>query len=123
MTQLRRELQESLFYDKALAVDEDATEIRLRPGGGRLPGADRLPVASAAKAIPAGPPGVAQPTPRDGGPSSWKEDSWRSPFKGAQLLDWYCAFHMYRVGFLPSCSCSFADLLGPRLLLPVYASE
>ncbi len=79
---LCRELQESLFYDKAAAVDEDAGEIRLRPGGGRLPGADRLPAASAAKAIPTGPPGVAQPPPRDGGPSSWKDDSWRSPFKG-----------------------------------------
>ncbi|EIE27041.1 hypothetical protein COCSUDRAFT_55067 [Coccomyxa subellipsoidea C-169] len=82
-SEIYRELQESLFYDKAAAVDEDAGEIRLRPGGGRLPGADRLPAASAAKAIPTGPPGVAQPPPRDGGPSSWKDDSWRSPFKGS----------------------------------------
>ncbi|KAK9915629.1 hypothetical protein WJX75_001723 [Coccomyxa subellipsoidea] len=82
-SEIYRELQESLFYDKAAAVEEDAGEIRLRPGGGRLPGVDWLPAASAAKAIPTGPPGVVQPPPRDGAPSSWKDDSWRSPFKGS----------------------------------------
>ena len=71
-----RELQEALFYDKE-AVDR-GVDLRLRPGG-RVPG-DK-PVGPS-KPITVGPPGVMQPS-REG-PAAWKDDSWRSPFKG----DW-----------------------------------
>ena len=69
-----RELQEALFYDKD-AVDR-GVDLRLRPGG-RFPG-DK--VMGPSKPIAVGPPGVMQP-PRDG-LTAWKDDSWRSPFKG-----------------------------------------
>jgi hypothetical protein len=74
-----------MFFDSRAATADAAAvaaagEMRLRPGG-RLPGTERLPAPSAAKPIPPGPPGVGQ-QPRDVPPaSSWKEDSWRSPFK------------------------------------------
>ena len=70
-----RELLGTLFCARSAPDGPAPDEVRLRPGGS-LPMRDQ----EAPRPIPSGPPGG----PRDGNPSSWKEqdNSWRSPFKG-----------------------------------------